>query len=306
MEYIKGSTDFQLKNSTVTLGKFDGLHLGHQYLIEQVISMKKAGFTAVMFTFLYHPGNLISEREFQLIYTEEEKYRKLSETGMDILVSYPFTKETKKLEPEDFIEEILVKRLDAKIIVVGDDFRFGHNRRGDIPMLQKYEERYGYKVLAYGKKRWKDTVISSSVIRDELKKGNMEAVNSMLGQPYSILGKVMHGRKIGRTLGMPTTNILPPVSKLLPPCGVYASKTLVDGSYYAGVTNIGYKPTVGAEKSKGVETFLFGFDRDLYGKEIKVELYDYHRPELKFKSVDELKAVMITDIEYARKYFGTV
>lgn len=304
MEYIAGNTDFTLKNSAVTLGKFDGLHLGHQYLMDQVISLKSKGLTAVMFTFLYHPYNLFSKKEFELIYTEEEKYHKLLQTNMDVLISYPFTKETKNLEPEDFIREILVDRLDAKIIVVGEDFRFGYNRKGDIQFLRAFEEIYGYKVISCVKKSWKDKIISSSVIRQELKKGNMESVNAMLGEPYSVMGKVMHGRKIGRTLGMPTTNLMPPSNKLLPPSGVYASKILVNGSYHTGVTNIGYKPTVGKEEQRGVETFIFDFDQDLYGKDIKVELYSYHRPEQKFHTMEELKQTMHADIEYARKYFS--
>lgn len=304
MEYIAGNTEFQLKNSAVTLGKFDGIHLGHQYLIDQVISHKELGLTAVMFSFLFHPYNLFSDKEFQQIYTEEEKAVQLSQTGLDVLVAYPFTKETRSIEPEDFIKKILVEKLDAKIIVVGNDFRFGHKRRGDITLLQQYADTYGYKVIACEKKRWHDHIISSSAIRAELKEGNMEAVNAMLGHPYRIRGEVLHGRKIGRTLGMPTTNITPPTNKLLPPCGVYPSKTLVDGTDYFGVTNIGYKPTVGAETSKGVETYLFDFDQDLYGKVIEVELMKYERAELKFDTLEELKEKMKADIVCAKKFFN--
>lgn len=304
MEYIAGNTDFKLRNSAVTLGKFDGLHLGHQLLLDKVISYKKQGLTAVMFTFLYHPGNLISNKEFELIYTEEEKVTKLSKTEMDVLVSYPFTDETKNIEAEDFIKDILVDKLGAKIIVVGDDFKFGHKRRGDIKLLKSLASTYGYEVIDCEKRKWKDKIISSSIIRQELAKGNMEEVNAMLGQPYFIKGEVLHGRKIGRTLGMPTTNILPLSGKLLPPNGVYASKTLINGSYYPGVTNIGYKPTVGAEKMRGVETYLFDFEQDLYGKVIEVELYHHQRPELKLNSLEELKELMQKDIETAKAYFS--
>ncbi len=303
MEYIAGVTDFKLKNSAVTLGKFDGLHLGHQHLMEQVIAFKKQGYQAVMFSFLYHPGNLFRKKEFELIYTEEEKRVKLSRTDMDILVSYPFTQETKNIEPEDFIRDILVGKLDAKLIVVGKDFCFGHNRRGDIRLLKELEDQYGYQVLACDKKRLNHTIISSSVIRKLLAEGNMEAANAMLGQPYSIYGKVLHGRKIGRTLGMPTTNLIPSENKLLPPSGVYVSRTLIEGESYPGVTSIGYKPTVGAEKNKGVETFLFDFDRDLYGKEIEVEILHFIRPEFKFDSLEELKNKMQEDIIISQKYF---
>lgn len=248
MEYISGNDNFKLKNSAVTLGKFDGLHQGHQMLIDKVLSMKGQGYNSVMFTFLYHPYNLFSDNELKLIYTEEEKLGRLRASGLDVLISYPFTQETKNIEAEDFVREILVNKLDAKVIVVGNDFRFGKYRRGDVDMLKSMESVYGFKVIALEKKRWRDSVISSSTIRGELEKGNMEEVNAMLGQPYYIHGKVLHGRKIGRTLGMPTTNLTPPANKLLPPCGVYTSKTIIDNIEYPGMTNIGYKPTVGAEK----------------------------------------------------------
>jgi len=302
MEYIAGNTDFKYKNSAVTLGKFDGLHLGHQQLIDIVISYKEQGLKAVMFSFLLHPGNLFSDKEFELIYTEEEKLAKLKRCGVDALISYPFTEETRAMEPEDFIKQILVDQLDAKIIVVGDDFRFGIHRKGDVKLLQEYEKTYGYKVIACEKKKWKNEVISSSLIRKALKEGNMEAVNAMLGQPYMIRGEVVHGRRIGRTIGMPTTNLIPSTSKLLPPCGVYASKTLIGDKYFPGVTNIGYKPTVGEEEYIGVETFIFDFDDDLYGKMIEVELFYYMRPELKFGSLEELVIKMREDIIIAQKF----
>lgn len=303
MEYIKGSKDFQFNNCAVTLGKFDGIHLGHQYLLDAIISYKKQGYKAVMFTFDIHPYNLLSNKEFTQIYTEEEKLAKLSRTGLDALISFPFTAETMKQEPEDFIKKVLVDKLDAKVIVVGEDFRFGHKRRGDVALLEQYANTYGYKVIACEKRKFHDRIISSTTIRAELAEGKMEEVNAMLGQPYMIMGEVLHGRRIGRTLGMPTTNIVPDPSKLLPPCGVYPSKTSIRGNSYYGVTNIGYNPTVGVVPSKRVETFIFDFDEDLYGQIIEVELMTYLRPELKFDSLEELKIRMEEDIEFARKYF---
>ncbi|NLL73140.1 MAG: bifunctional riboflavin kinase/FAD synthetase [Clostridiales bacterium] len=304
MKYIAGNEDFKLKNSVVTLGKFDGLHQGHQMLIDKVMSFKDQGYTSVVFTFLYHPYNILLDSEFKLIYTEEEKVKKLSRTNLDILISYPFTGETMALEPEDFIKNILIEKLDAKVIVVGNDFRFGHKRRGDVELLKSMESVYGYKVISFEKKCWHDKVISSSAIREELSKGNMESVNYMLGSPYSIYGKVLHGRKIGRTLGMPTTNLIPSSNKLLPPCGVYVTRTIVNNVSYPGMTNIGYKPTVGKEEEKGVETYMFDFDGDLYGKEIEVEILAYERPEIKFDSLEELKVTMEKDLMFGRKYFG--
>ena len=304
MEYIAGRTNFKLKNTVVTLGKFDGIHLGHKQLIDLAISYKKQGLTAVMFSFLLHPGNLFSDKEFELIDTEEEKLVKLKRYGIDVLVSYPFTEETRNMEPENFIKEILVDKLDAKVIIVGNDFRFGIHRKGDVVLLKNYEDTYGYKVIACEKKKWKNEVISSSTIRNALKKGDIEAVNAMLGQPYSIRGEVAHGRKLGRTIGIPTTNIIPSRIKLLPPCGVYASKTLIDGGYHPGVTNIGYKPTVGEEEYIGVETYIFNFDKDLYGEILEVELFYYIRPEMKFGSMEELITRMQEDILIAKQYFA--
>ena len=303
MKYIAGKTQFYINNSAVTLGKFDGLHLGHQMLINEVLAHKKQGLTSVMFTFLYHPHNVISDNEIKLIYTEEEKKNKLSQSGLDILISYPFTYETKNIEPEDFVKDILVEKMDAKVIVVGNDFRFGRERRGDVNMLKSMESIYGFKVIAFEKKKWNNKVISSSAIRSELEKGNMEAVNAMLGTPYSITGKVMHGRKIGRTLGMPTTNLISQENKLLPPNGVYVTRTIIDGKYYPGMTNIGFKPTVGKDKHISIETYIYDFERDLYGREITVEFLFYVRPEIKFDSIGELKARMDEDLAFGRKYF---
>lgn len=303
MKYIAGSTSFQFKNSAVTLGKFDGLHLGHQLLIDQVKTYKKLGYNTVMFSFLIHPGVVLFDKEIELIYTEEEKLDKVKSYGLDVLISYPFTEKTRSIEPEAFVRDILVGQLDAKIIIVGNDFRFGFQRRGDVALLKSLEKTYGYKVIACEKKRGSKGIISSSAIRGELKAGHMEEANAMLGQPYTITGEVMHGRRIGRTLGMPTTNIYTPSNKLLPPNGVYASRTQVDGIYYEGVTNIGYKPTVGGETKKGIETYLFHFDGDLYGRSIEVALYNYQRPELKFDSLEELRLRMLEDIKQAKSYF---
>lgn len=302
MEYIAGDTDFQYKNTAVTLGKFDGLHRGHQRLMDVVISYKQQGLTAVMFSFLMHPGNLFSDKEFELIYTEEEKVARLKHSGMDVLISYPFTEETRTMEPEEFIREILVEKLDAKVIAVGKDFHFGYRKKGDVNLLKAYADTYGYQVIDCEKLTWAHEVISSSAIRKALKEGDIEAANIMLGRPYAIRGEVLHGRRIGRTIGIPTTNLLPSSSKLLPPCGVYVSKTLIDGTYHDGVTNIGYKPTVGAEENIGVETYLFDFDENLYGRTIEVELFYYIRPELKFGSIEEMLIRMREDIIIAKDY----
>lgn len=303
MEYITGRTDFKLYNSVVSLGKFDGIHRGHQLLLNKILEQKKHGFQAVMFTFMFHPDNLFSDKEIDTIYTEEEKRYLLEQSGLDVLVSYPFTEETASMEPEKFIQDVLVEKLDARMIVVGSDFCFGHNRRGNVAMLKELSDTFGYELVVFDKIKLDDQVISSSYIRSEITKGNMEKANAMLGRPYTIIGKVQHGRKIGRTLGFPTVNLIPPPHKLLPPKGVYASVTDINGIKYPGVTNIGFNPTVGKTPETRVETYIFDFDADLYGASIEVSLYCQERPEVKFNSVEELKARMQKDIVFGREYF---
>ena len=304
MKYIAGVTDFNFRNSAVSLGKFDGIHLGHQLLLNKVLELKEQGFQAVMFTFLYNPRNLFSDKEIELICTEEEKKYLLEQSGFDVLISYPFTKETAAMEPEDFIREVLVEKLDAKVIVVGSDFCFGHKRRGNVELLREKSKEYGYELIVFDKMKIDNQVISSSLIRSKIAEGDMEQVTKLLGRPFSIIGEVKHGRKIGRTLGFPTTNLIPPASKLLPPNGVYASMTSINGINYPGLTNIGYNPTVGTTPEKRVETYIFDFDSDLYGSTIEVSLYAYERPEISFQSVEELKNQMNKDIIYGRKFFS--
>ncbi len=302
MNYITGTTQFKLENTAVCLGKFDGLHKGHMELIHQILKYKDKGYNSVMFTFDYHPSNLFSDKETQLIYTEEEKRKKLEELGVDTLIAYPFTKQTASTSPDEFIKDILVNKLGAKVVIVGSDFCFGRNREGNTKLLQQASSEYGFKLIICSKIQLNNKEISSTLIRNELLNGNMELASEMLDKPFSISGEVLHGKKIGRTLGMPTTNLVPDSIKLLPPNGVYISKTIIDGEYFEGITNIGYKPTVGDNK-RGVETFIFDFNDDLYGKEIEVLLYHFVRAEQKFDSLEELKKQMLMDIDYGKEYF---
>lgn len=301
MRYIENTTEFKLQQTVVCLGKFDGIHKGHQLLIEHMLSYKKQGYLTTLFTFALHPSNLFSDKEVHLIDTKEEKHRKLEELGVDIVVEYPFTEETATMSPENFIKEILIKKLDAKVVIVGKDFRFGHQRKGNVSLLRKYAQEYGYEVIVFDKLKIDHKVVSSTRIREEIAKGKIQLVNRLLGQPYFILGKVMHGQKLGRTIGIPTINQIAVQGKLLPPNGVYISKVHLDDNLYTGVTNIGCKPTVGTHL-KGVETHILDFEGDLYGQIVKVDLYHYIRGEKKFSGIEQLKQQMQKDIEAARKY----
>ncbi len=297
MRIIEGTTEFQVQKETaISIGKFDGLHQGHQLLVERIVKKKQEGLKALIFTFDF------GDRPVLLL--PEERREMLRKWGVDYLLECPFVESISHMEAEEFVRKILVERLHVRYLAVGTDFRFGCQRRGDYRLLQRLSAECGYEVEVVKKACWQGEEISSSRIRQELEQGHMELVNQLLGYAYSVTGEVLHGRKIGRTLGMPTMNIVPSVRKLLPPNGVYATRTVIAGELFEGITNIGYKPTVGAETWKGVETYLFDLDRNLYGEVLTVRFYGYERPERKFDSLEELKNRIGQDVEWGRTYFG--
>jgi len=304
MDYIKGTTDFSIEEaSVVTIGKFDGLHVGHQKLMKSVIDKKRNGVKAVVFTFDVPPSVKLTGKEQETLVTNEERSRMLSDIGIDYLVECPFVPEVLSMEPELFVEDVLVNRLKAKYIVVGTDCGFGHKRRGNYQLLQALADQYGYEVEVVDKVQYGDRDISSTYVREEIGKGNMELANYLLGYTYGVSGTVSRGNKIGSSrLEMPTANLVPPRNKILPPNGVYVTKTVIDGIAYPGVSNIGNKPTIGDEYQTGIETYIFDFDQNIYDKPITVELYHYIRPEMKFGSLEELKVQMHKDMETAREY----
>ena len=293
MEYFHGTTLFFNRHpSAVTLGKFDGVHLGHQKLMRHIRSLENQGLQSVVFALCANSDDLIM--------TDEEQRHVVEELGISCLIQCPFVKEISGMEPEEFVRDILVHRLHARQVTVGPDFRFGYRRSGDV--LRKLSGIYGFQVDVIEKERYGDREISSTYVREALKRGDMELAEKLLGRPFFVMGEVLHGRKIGRALGMPTANQVPGPEKLLPPNGVYAAKAVVDGISYPGITNIGYKPTVG-ETFRGVETYLFDREIDLYGKTIMTELYCFERPEQKFASLEELKRQMHRDIAFGKEYF---
>ena len=295
MEYMQGAAGIYIPEETaVTLGKFDGLHRGHQKLINRIVQKKKEGLASVVLA-------LQGQKTAGLLLSDEKR-RLLDGWGVSCLVDCPMTEDLIRMSPEDFVAQVLVDRLHARFIAVGSDFRFGYQRKGDVNLLGELGRVFGYRLEVVKKERYQDQDISSSLIREELEAGNMETVNNLLGYTFSVSGEVLHGRQIGRTLGMPTTNLVPSTRKLLPPNGVYVSVTVIDGKRHPGITNIGYKPTIG-EKFKGVETHIFDFDEDLYGRDIEVKLLHYRRPEQKFSSREELKTQMENDIAFGREFF---
>lgn len=301
MEYITGRTDFKIQyNTALTLGKFDGIHKGHQKLLSKVRAF--APFTkSVVFTFDVNPTIAVSKGEGTILTTNEERKAVVERFGIDYLYECPFTDEIRNMEAADFVRKI-VEDLNVRYIAVGTDFGFGHNRQGDYRLLQNMSGQLGFKVEVVDKERYEGREISSTYIREVIAVGDMETAEKLLGYPYTVKGVVGYGRQLGRTIGIPTTNIIPVKDKLLPPNGVYVSKVHIEGETHMGVTNIGVKPTVGDENEKGAETFIFDFDKDVYGKNITIELHKFIRPEKRFDSIGDLKEQMEKDIEFVRKY----
>ncbi|MBR5337501.1 MAG: bifunctional riboflavin kinase/FAD synthetase [Lachnospiraceae bacterium] len=301
MIYLTDRTDVKIEYETaLTLGKFDGIHRGHRKLLSKVME-HSPGLKTVVFTFDINPTIAVSGSPGTVLTTNEERRSVVERFGIDYLYECPFTEEIRNMEAADFVRKI-VNDLNVRYIAVGSDFGFGHNRAGDYRLLQDLADELGYSVEVVDKVMYGDREISSTYIREVIAGGDMVTAQKMLGYPYTVEGTVGYGRQLGRTIGIPTTNVIPIKAKLLPPNGVYVSRVRIDGEEHPGVTNIGVKPTVGDENEKGAETFIFDFDRDVYGHEISIELFYYIRAEKKFLSIADLKAQMEKDISFTREY----
>lgn len=303
MKYIRNTVDFQIEEDTViSLGKFDGIHRGHELLMERLAEKKREGLKAAIFTFDIPPRRNVQHVEAKVLTTNEEKMHIFEEMGIDYLIECPFTEEVMHMEPEDFIR-MLVERLHVKCIVAGEDFRFGHNRRGDYRMLQEYAGKLGYEALILKKMKEDARDISSTFVREEIAAGNIEKANHLLGYRYFVKGMVKYGNQIGRTIGIPTINLIPPEEKLLPPFGVYVSEVVIGEERYQGVTNVGCKPTIEGNNPVGVETYLLDFHENVYDRIVTVEFISKIRAEHKFENIEALKEQMENDIAYAEAYF---
>ena len=296
MIYFQSTNDFALAGpSAVTLGKFDGVHKGHRLLMDCIHRKEKEGCISTAFAIAAGRGPLLM--------TPAEQKKTIRELGIQVLIRCPFLPEFAKMSPEEFIEKILLERLHAKYVAVGTDYRFGYQRKGDASFLKEYGKSHGFETYVIEKASYCGREISSSYIREELEKGNMQAVNTMLGDPYPVCGIVQHGAHLGSRLGIPTINLVPEGGKLLPPFGVYYSVTELEDRRIPGVTNVGRKPTVGGTYVS-VETYLFDFEGDLYGREVCTHLLEWVRPEEKYSGLQNLQHQIQKDIEAGRNYFS--
>ena len=303
MQIIAGTTDFKILQPTaVAIGKFDGLHKGHRELLKQILHMKKQGLLATIFTFDPPPEVLFGKRQQKEITTKEEKRIIFEAMGVDILIEFPLDNESAAILPVDFVKEILIDKMNMSYLAAGYDLSFGHKGAGNAKLLEELAPKFGFELCIIEKVCDQGREISSTFIREELEKGAMNHVEELLGEPYMIIGEVVHGAKLGRKIGMPTINLLPEREKMLPPNGVYYSRTRIGDKEYKSITNIGKKPTVSNEEQIGVETYLYEFDQDVYGKNAIVKLLEFKRSERKFSNVEELKAQMLKDVNEGREF----
>lgn len=295
MKYITGIQSYHgTKKTAVTMGKFDGLHRGHQKLVDKIREYASDDCESVLCAFDMHRDAIMTNRE----------RREHLEGKIDWLIDCPFTKDLKNMEAEDFIRDILCGKLGAAHIAVGRDFVFGHDKRGSVKMLEAFAGEYGYTLDVIEKERYHDIVISSTYIRDALAQGDVELAEKLLGYPYELTGIVQHGQQLGRTLGFPTMNIEPEAQKIMPRYGVYACRVKIDGTWYNGVGNAGVKPTVTDERRRLLEVYVYGYEGDAYGKEVTARFCGFERPEVKFGSVDELKEQVMKDMQYGIDFFN--
>ncbi len=302
--WITSSLTKALKPTAVALGNFDGVHRGHQQVIQPVL--KNSGKIATVVTFNPHPQEFFTGKSRSLLTPQSEKVQELERLGVEQLVLLPFDLELACLSPQEFVEKILVQQLRSLSISVGQDFCFGKERRGTVTDLRAIASNFGIPTTIVPLHTCEGERISSSAIRQALEQGNLDRAKQLLGRAYSLVGTVVTGKQLGRTIGFPTANIDLPIEKFLPSNGVYAVKVCIaeDKSPIAGVMNIGNRPTVNGT-NQSVEVYLIDWSGDLYGKILTVELEQFLRPEQKFESLDALKAQIIIDCDRAKATLET-
>ncbi|MBL7788268.1 MAG: bifunctional riboflavin kinase/FAD synthetase [Chitinophagales bacterium] len=291
----------QLTESIITIGSFDGLHLGHQFLINEVKKIADENkLPFYLISFEPHPRLVLQNNsDFKLLQTWAEKISQLEKLGVEHLIAIPFTRDLSQKSAEEFIQDYILKPLNPRIVVLGYDHKFGRDRQGSIDTFLALKEKFGLNLEVKQLQEYMNqrSHISSSIIRHHIQHGRIEQANELLGYQYSVTGKVIEGKKLGRTLGFPTANVLSnDIHKLIPAIGVYHTTIEIDGVSYKSATSIGFNPTVENIDIPKIETYIIDFMDDIYGKEVVLRFHHYIRGEEKYGSIDELKLAIEQDV----------
>ncbi len=288
------------KNAVLTIGSFDGVHVGHQQIIQQIRQLAKArAGVSVLITFHPHPRMVVgnsSDHTLKLLNTLEEKAVLLEQYGVDVLVIVPFSRQFAEQSPDEYIRDFLVRRFEPRVIAIGYDHRFGKNRSGDISYLRRFQDEYQFEVVEISRQDVDDSAVSSTKIRKAVALGDVERAAQLLGHPFGITGKVVKGLRIGNTIGFPTANVevLDPY-KLIPPTGIYAVRVWHKTQRYNGMLYIGNRPTIDRDLAQTIEVNIFDFDQRIYGEMLRVEFVAYLRGDVKFDSIEALKQQLERD-----------
>ena len=308
MKIHKGANAFHSDHHTVvTIGTFDGVHVGHQKIIERLVNTAKASnLESAILTFFPHPRMVLQKDSgIKLINTIEEREEILEKTGVDHLIIHPFTEQFSRITAREFVRDILVHKLRAKKVIIGYDHRFGRNRAADIEDLKEFGKEYEFEVEEISKQDIEEVAVSSTKIRNALLEGEVEKANRYLSYPFSLAGKVVKGKGLGKEFEFPTANInIREDYKLIPENGVYIVRSNIEGITYFGMMSIGTNPTVGGT-DKTIEAHFFDLDKNLYGKYLKIELLSRIRDEKKFDSVEDLKKAMRQDEVFSRQFISS-
>lgn len=294
-----------IKNPVLTLGMYDGVHIGHQTIINQLNNIASTiDGESVLLTFDPHPRMVLQPNcDLKFIYTLKEKEEALAKLGLDCLIIHPFTKEFSQLTSLEFVRDLLVNQIKIHTLVIGYDHHFGKNREGNFEQLEILSKEFGFNLVQIEAVNCNDLAVSSTKIRQALHEGNIDYVNTALGHPYPLTGKVVHGDKIGRTLGFPTANLKVDNLKIIPSHGVYSVHVFVNNQRYLGLLSIGIRATVTNSQELRVEVNILNFNQDIYGQTVRLEFLDKIRDEKKFNGLDELIDAMNQDKAHAIKKF---